>query len=154
MKKENLITTMDNKTVIDQECPICFDGMNDKNVVITACCKQKIDVFCYYKWAMEKNSCPFCRQPIIEIIHVSSSNEQSNNIENNNDNNNANTIRNQDVSLTIATNNNRINNNRIGNNATIFDQYFNEICLKKKVVIILMCISSFVLGMYLQIKSK
>lgn len=45
------------------ECPICLEVINDTNVIIMNCCKQKIHTTCLNKWVLFKkdNHCILCR---------------------------------------------------------------------------------------------
>lgn len=47
------------------ECPICYEDIKSSNFVITKCC-HKFCTPCFTKTIMKKNSCPLCREMMID----------------------------------------------------------------------------------------
>jgi hypothetical protein len=70
----NINITMDNhnlqnklnKNIEIQECPVCFENMNDLDgILIMECCNKKIHITCLIDWYtknLEKNVCFMCNQ--------------------------------------------------------------------------------------------
>ena len=47
------------------ECPICYDEMDESNSIITNC-NHKYHKDCLNVWANKHNSCPICRKKLID----------------------------------------------------------------------------------------
>lgn len=48
----------------DEECPICFIKITEKNNFTTPCCKHNFHFVCISNWNRRNKSCPFCRKNI------------------------------------------------------------------------------------------
>ena len=51
-----------------EECPICMDSLCKTNVCVTKC-GHKYCSTCFVRSVMKKNSCPMCREKIVEEEH-------------------------------------------------------------------------------------
>jgi hypothetical protein len=91
---KNGIILKKNDDVILEDCPICYELIQDKNYFVTACCGKKFCGTCIFKHysnnVLFNTSCPLCRQTFVNIevptiispIRVSRSpSEDFNNIE-------------------------------------------------------------------------
>jgi len=66
-----IVTKKINEDVKLQECPICYENIQDKNYFVTACCANKFCGTCIFKHYSNKlslnTSCPLCRQNFVNI---------------------------------------------------------------------------------------
>ena len=46
------------------ECPICYEEMDESNSIITNC-NHKYHKNCLHTWANKHNSCPICRKKLV-----------------------------------------------------------------------------------------
>lgn len=51
-----------------EECPICIDSLCKTNICVTKC-GHKYCSTCFVRCVMKKNSCPMCREKIVEEEH-------------------------------------------------------------------------------------
>ena len=73
-----------NESISDIECPICFESIDDSNLVVMNCCKQKIHSSCLNQWVLFKkdNRCILCRgnnNIIVKLISNDITSETQNN---------------------------------------------------------------------------
>lgn len=56
-----------NKVTVEEDCCICLDNIEVKNIYTTKCCKQKLHINCYIEWLIicfdkyNFSKCPICR---------------------------------------------------------------------------------------------
>lgn len=69
--KNGIIVTKFIDDVKLEECPICYENIEDKNYFVTACCGNKFCGTCIFKHYSNKltlnTSCPLCRQNFVNI---------------------------------------------------------------------------------------
>lgn len=50
------------KSKIENDCPICFCEINNKNNYKTPCCKKNFHRSCISDWNIRSKTCPLCRK--------------------------------------------------------------------------------------------
>jgi hypothetical protein len=71
--KRDLINTYLSITIdTNNECPICYESVKDKHIIICNQCKKLFDVDCVTDWLCQSNgrtSCPNCRNKWLRKIN-------------------------------------------------------------------------------------
>ena len=52
----------------NEECPICYDKMKNKELIVKIQCSHLYHQKCINKWIMKRNNCPMCRANIKDIL--------------------------------------------------------------------------------------
>ena len=77
---EEKISGIKSKLNDNNLCSICYDD-NIENKAITMCCNTKFCIECISQWLHQKNTCPFCREPISNSNICVITNKKQENIE-------------------------------------------------------------------------
>ena len=56
-----------------EECPICFDDL-ENDIFETKCCKKNLHTKCFNLCTQESHRCPFCRSETIETMKTNTIN--------------------------------------------------------------------------------